>query len=474
MAERWEQQLHRVLAAHDAIIAVAQSIEAVFETVVTSALITLPDASGALIEMREGDHSVCRAASGAGLAGLVGVGLPLAGSLSGRCLSTGEPWTCRDSETDAHVNRAACRAVGVRSMLVVPIRVGTANVGVLKVCAARPDAFGEQDLLMARLLVAPIACGLAHVAQMDMARDHGVLARRFEATFEQAAVGIVHVSPEGRFLKVNEKFCQIAGRSAARLYACTFQDITHPDDLDADVEQFQALQAGQIDSYQMEKRYLLPDGGAIWINLTVSMVAHEDGRPDFFVAVVEDISRRKDAEMLALRDTLTGLPNRRAMLERLDLVVGGLPGAESGTAVAYLDLDRFKQVNDRLGHSVGDQCLVEVARAINGAVRQNDTLYRIAGDEFVLLLPGCSVADVEHILQRLNRAIARRIEARGWDVGISAGAVVLIPGTRTSVEDVIHAADMAMYAVKLARDTGDAGASSYMVRPFKEISAAMQ
>jgi diguanylate cyclase (GGDEF)-like protein/PAS domain S-box-containing protein len=470
-AEGWQDRVQRVLAAHGAIIAVADRIEAVFEAVVNNALIAMPVAVGAVIEMREGDHMAYRAASGVALAEMVGMRVPMRGSLSGLCLEDGEPQLCLDAQNDPRANRDMARVMQVRAMIVVPIPAGGANVGVLKVYAGGADAFGGDDLLVARLLVAPIACGLAHAAQMDMARDHSVLARRFEATFEQAAVGIAHVSPEGRFLRVNEKFCQIAGRGAGWLYGCSFQDITHPEDLDADVEQLTALLAGEMDSYQMEKRYLRPDGTSIWINLTVSLVAHEDGRPDFLVAVAEDISRRKDAETLALRDALTGLPNRRAMLQRLELAVDDLPEAQQGMAVAYLDLDHFKQVNDRLGHAMGDECLVEVARAINGAVRQNDTLYRIAGDEFVLLLPGCAVADVERILQRLNRAIARRVEGRGWNIGVSAGAVVLMPGTRVSVEDVIHAADMMMYSVKLTRKEGET--SSYMVRPFRELSAAM-
>jgi diguanylate cyclase (GGDEF)-like protein/PAS domain S-box-containing protein len=471
--EGWQQRLRRVLDAHGAIIAVADQLDAVFGAVVDNALVAMPRANGAVIEMRDGDHMVYRAASRGVPIDKIGMRLPIAGSLSGLCLSSGQPQLCHDTETDPRVNREACRATQVRSMVVVPIPAGGRDVGVLKVISREADAFDQDDLLVLCLLVAPIACALAHVAQGDMARSNAMLARRFKATFEQAAVGIVHVAPSGAFLRVNEKFCQVTGRSADQLLACTFQDITHPEDLDADVEQFNALMAGEMDSYQMEKRYVLPGGAHVWINLTVSMVSHEDGTPDFFVAVVEDISRRKDAENLALRDALTGLPNRRAMLQRLELAVDALPGADQGLAVAYLDLDHFKQVNDRLGHGVGDQCLVEVARAIHSAVRQNDTLYRIAGDEFVLLLPGCSVVDVERILERLNRAIARRIAGREWNIGVSAGAVVLMPGTRTCVEDVIHAADMMMYNVKMVRKDNGTGTNSHMVRPFSDLSAAM-
>lgn len=468
----WQDQIHRLLDAHGAIIAAAGQIEAVFQAVVKAVFVAMPQASGAVIEMRDGEEIVYRAASGAMLRDRIGLRMPLAGSLSGTCLLSGEALLCHDSESDNRVNREACRATHVRSMVVVPIPFQGEHVGVLKVFSSQPEAFGQDDMMVAGLLVAPIACGIASAAQIEIAQSHKKLARRFEATFDQAAVGMVHVGTDGRFLRVNKRFCVVTGRSAEELCQLTFQDITHPDDLALDLEQLAALTAGEIDHYQLEKRYLLPDGGAVWTYLTVSLVRLEDGTPDFFLAVVEDISQRKEAENLALRDALTGLPNRRAMLQRLATEMGGLPDAPRSLAVAYLDLDHFKQVNDRLGHAVGDACLVEVARGIQGAIRGGDTLYRIAGDEFVLLLPGAGMEDVDGILRRLNDAIALRIAHTDWRVGVSSGAVVLMPGTKASVEDVINAADRIMYEIKKVRDDlgGDDDVSTHhKVRSFEDI-----
>lgn len=465
-----------MLEAHAAIIAVAGRMDAVLEAVVNSALIAMPRATGAVIEMREGDEMVSRAVTDSVQACRTGCRLPVAGSLSGACLASGEPLLCHDTEEDERVNREACRVSKVRSMVVLPIPLQGVNVGVLKVFSCECHAFDEQDLLFARLLVAPVACGFANAAQGELAQSHARLARRFEATFDQAAVGIVHVDAAGRLLHMNQRFCEVTGRSAQDLAQCRFQDITHPDDLAADLEQFTALSRGEIERYQMEKRYIRPDGSPVWINLTVSLVPDDAGKPDFFVAVVEDISRRKDAENLAMRDALTGLPNRRAMVQRLGSAVDDLPDAASGMAVAYLDLDHFKQVNDRLGHGVGDECLVEVAGAITGAIRQRDTLYRIAGDEFVLLLPGCSAGDVDRVLDRLSRAIAEKAAGRDWKIGVSAGAVVLSPGTRTSVEAVIEAADAMMYHVKEGRKEGGPmalGVDAHRVMPFADCRAAL-
>jgi PAS domain S-box-containing protein len=120
---------------------------------------------------------------------------------------------------------------------------------------------------------------------------------QFRATFEQAAVGIAHVGLDGRWLRANRRLCEITGYSRNELLRLGFQDITHPDDLGADLDQVRALLAGEIGSYRMEKRYLRPDGSSVWTLLTVSLLrpSAADAQP-YFVSVVEDISELKRAE----------------------------------------------------------------------------------------------------------------------------------------------------------------------------------
>jgi PAS domain S-box-containing protein len=119
---------------------------------------------------------------------------------------------------------------------------------------------------------------------------------RFRATFEQAAVGMAHVDLSGKFLRINEKFFQITGYPPDELLQLTFQEITHPEDLDLDVTEAKRLLSGEINTYSMEKRYIRKNGTIVWINLTGSLVKTYAGRPDYFIAVVEDISERKRAE----------------------------------------------------------------------------------------------------------------------------------------------------------------------------------
>ena len=140
--------------------------------------------------------------------------------------------------------------------------------------------------------------------------------KRFRATFEQAAVGIALVALDGRWLRVNQKLCDIVGYTREELLTRTFQDITYADDLDADFAYMHQMFANEILTFSREKRYHHKDGAIVWINLTVSLVRTDAGAPDYFVAVIEEIGERKQAQQ-ALNE------NQR----QLATLVSNLPGA---------------------------------------------------------------------------------------------------------------------------------------------------
>jgi two-component system, NarL family, sensor histidine kinase UhpB len=133
----------------------------------------------------------------------------------------------------------------------------------------------------------------------------------YRAVFEQATVGIARVAPDGRFLEVNDRFCEIVAYNRERLLRGDFQQITHPDDLEADLANVRRLLAGEASSYVMEKRYLRPDGGIVWAALHVGLVRDAEGRPTNFVSVVKDISETKRAEQM-----LTEYSSRLVSLSR--------------------------------------------------------------------------------------------------------------------------------------------------------------
>lgn len=119
---------------------------------------------------------------------------------------------------------------------------------------------------------------------------------RFRATFENAAVGIANVAIDGRWLRVNQQLCQIVGYPQEELLKKTFQDITHPDDLQADLERVQQLLDGKLDQFSIEKRYLHRQGHLVWVSLTVSLIRDHAGKPDYFISIVQDITARKVVE----------------------------------------------------------------------------------------------------------------------------------------------------------------------------------
>jgi PAS domain S-box-containing protein len=118
----------------------------------------------------------------------------------------------------------------------------------------------------------------------------------FQNAFEFAAIGMALVSPEGKWLQVNRAICEITGYSEGELLERTFQDITHPDDLEADLENVHKMLAGEIKTYQMEKRYLHKNGSVVWILLSVSLVWTTSGEPLFFISQIQDITRQKANE----------------------------------------------------------------------------------------------------------------------------------------------------------------------------------
>jgi PAS domain S-box-containing protein len=140
-----------------------------------------------------------------------------------------------------------------------------------------------------------ISSDITHVKQAEAALRQSE--ERFRATFEQAAVGMSHNDLDGAWIRVNDRLCDMLGYTRVELLAVTFRDVTHPDDLAADLDLFHRCLAGEISSYVLEKRYIHKDGSELWGTLTVSLVRDQAGAPQYFIAVVEDISQRKRTEL---------------------------------------------------------------------------------------------------------------------------------------------------------------------------------
>jgi PAS domain S-box-containing protein len=154
----------------------------------------------------------------------------------------------------------------------------------------RENGFTQEEIEIVELMARDIGQRIASIEAEKALKESE---NRFRNTFEKAATGIAHVSCEGRFMRVNQRLCDLIGYESDRLIELTFQDITHPDDLETDLKYFRQMLAGEIAHYSMEKRYFRRDGSIIWINLTVSLIRNQQGEPEYFISVIEDISNQK-------------------------------------------------------------------------------------------------------------------------------------------------------------------------------------
>lgn len=277
-----------------------------------------------------------------------------------------------------------------------------------------------------------------------MAAALSLAQRRFEATFLHAPIGIAHVGLDGAFLLVNPRFCAISGYDADTLIRTGFQHITHPDDVNADEALLSRLNAGEIARYSLEKRYIRSDGTVIWVNLTVAMVRDEADRPEFYVAVVEDMSDLRQASFEAVHDPLTGLLNRRGFASRArDMLVDAAHAGRSASLL-FLDLDGFKQLNDGLGHAAGDTCLADVAQLLKDQLHPGDIVARIGGDEFLLLISQRDDQAASAIAERVRQSLA----AYGLGISGSFGVATANTPDPVDLDRLIACADDAMRAAK--------------------------
>lgn len=213
---------------------------------------------------------------------------------------------------------------------------------------------------------------------------------------------------------------------------------------------------GDTDHVENEVTLRRADGSAVPALLATSVLRGADGQPEALLHMAYDISARRQQEAtmrrLAFSDPLTGLANRALLERELEAALGSAARQGRALCLLFIDLDRFKPINDRYGHAAGDAVLREIAARIQRVIRVGDLACRIGGDEFVVLLPAVRQAsDGERVAAKLRAAIAAPIEFAGqvMDVGASIG-VVVSPDAGEDVAQLLHAADLAMYRAKQA------------------------
>ena|GEM_PF-126273 len=280
-------------------------------------------------------------------------------------------------------------------------------------------------------------------------------ARSLYAVFNHAAIGMAILSTKGKLLRVNRSMCHFFGYSESELMYSSLEAITEQEDLGPALAGLKSVVKRQSDFLQIEVRHKRCGGERVWALWNVARFQDPESDEVYLILQLQDITERKQSEERlrydAFHDPLTGLPNRALFIDHVKLTIARAQ-RHQGTrfAVLFCDLDRFKVVNDSLGHMVGDQLLVEVARRLENCLRQGDTVARVGGDEFTILVEDLmEEREGVALAERIQSTVSAPFNLGGREVftTLSIGVAVATGGYKDP-EDILRDADTAMYRAK--------------------------
>jgi diguanylate cyclase (GGDEF)-like protein/PAS domain S-box-containing protein len=288
-----------------------------------------------------------------------------------------------------------------------------------------------------------------HLAELRESED------RFQSAFTHAAVGMALVSTDGRVVQANASLARMLGRTEAEFAGMEITQIFHPDDNAALQRELRDILDGTETTLAMELRCRHAQGAEVWVSLNGSIFTARPPLSRCLILQLQDITARRRAEArlqhIAYHDGLTDLANRSYFVDQLTraiAVVGRHP--DRRFAILFLDFDRFKLVNDSLGHNAGDTLLIELARRMQAVLRPQDLIARLGGDEFAILVEDINAdREVVKLAERLQDIFAEPLSLNG--VAVSTSASIGITTSKfgyDSPHQVMRDADTAMYRAK--------------------------
>jgi diguanylate cyclase (GGDEF)-like protein/PAS domain S-box-containing protein len=278
--------------------------------------------------------------------------------------------------------------------------------------------------------------------------------KKLSLAVEQSPVSVVITDLGGRVEYVNPKFCEVMGYNRHEVIGKKTHilggEIDNPKELEQIREQ---LRSGNI--WKSEFRSRRRNGKSCWESAVVAPIRDAGGNITHYLAVKEDITERKAFEQKLLEqathDQLTGLPNRFLAFDRLKQMLQQSNRRQNRIGIIYIDLDNFKTVNDSMGHAIGDDLLVQVARRIRSQLRAGSTLCRLGGDEFLALVPDLRnpIEDLKAILNRIMASMHSSFDLNGNEIVVTLSlGIALFPDDGTDVGTLMSHADIAMYEAK--------------------------
>jgi diguanylate cyclase (GGDEF)-like protein/PAS domain S-box-containing protein len=285
----------------------------------------------------------------------------------------------------------------------------------------------------------------------EHARDDAV--RLLQTSMENAPIGQAIVDTSLNALYVNPALCKMFGYTAAELIGVNLRTFVHPADIATAGADFDVLKNGSHSQVVSELRLIRRDGTTVWVQRNAVTVPGTHGSADIIIGQFQDVTARKRAEAelarQAVTDPLTGLGNRQAFLDSVQKQRDSQPAAWVG--IVFIDLDGFKQINDTYGHAVGDAVLIQVAQRITQIVVAPDSVYRIGGDEFVVLSTKAEAEEHDaELANRLRRALTGSYATGATPLTLSA-SVGSARGPSGDIQQLLRDADAHMYRHKARR-----------------------
>jgi diguanylate cyclase len=455
------ERLERIIATQRDIAAASSGdLEHVMQLIAERAQ-ALTRAEGAMISLIEGDEIVTRAACGIA-APFMHARRPTNESVSRFAIAARGSLLIEYAEDDPRLNAKIRAKMGDRSHICVPLFSGERPVGALSLMSTSvQERLGEEDRQTLELLAGVLSEGVSRAAEFEARRRQVEAVARFEAIYSGALTGVMVMSHDGHIVDANPTMVRMLGLERADQVPAHLSQHLDPEERDHLIASVRDLFAGDSSSLRIETRLRRVDGAPIWISVSLSIVRDSDGRPSFGIAMVQDDTERKMAEEALLRqselnehqalhDGLTDLPNRTLFRDRIEQAIAMAEREGGHLAVAMMDLDRFKDVNDSLGHHAGDALLVEIGRRLRGTLRTSDTVARLGGDEFgVLISKPRSARDVAVVIEKVRAALEQPVVVDGLSLPAEGSiGIAMYPRHGRDVDTLLRHADVAMYSAK--------------------------
>ncbi len=278
---------------------------------------------------------------------------------------------------------------------------------------------------------------------------------RYRSIFEKSVIGIFQTSADGRYLAANKALAQLYGYESPEHLMLSLQNIAMRLYVDPSRrDHFKRLIQEYDQVIEFESEVFRHDGSRIWISENAHAVRDSTGELLYYEGTVQDVTQRleheSELEFHATHDALTGLPNRNLLQDRLEQAIHIAQRNHGQVAVALIDLDNFKFINDSLGHSVGDKLLVEMSQRLRAALRGTETVARYGGDEFVLILSDeLNLETAAIALDRVQAAVQQSVVIDGHQLHVACSiGIAIYPEDGTDLQTLLRHADSAMYFAK--------------------------